>query len=732
MRSEPTDDGRVRFEEAFERAPIGMLLGSVEPGHLGEILRANEAFCRMVGRTEAELLGGLTDSFTHPDDLHLTHAGLEQMARGEDRVLEKRYVRPDGAVIWTRGRASLVRDPDGRPLHLLGVVEDITAEREARQALARSEERFRRIVETSEEAIWTLDIEGKVTFVNPRFERMCGYAAADILGRPITDLVAFGVDTRQREVRMLCADGREIWCLLSATALRDADGRYVGALGMAADITERKLADAHLAASEERYRRIIETATEGIWTFDRWESTTFVNARMGELLGMVPHDMVGRRVGDFLEESELRLMRSALQAEGGRTPPFDLRFTRADGTTMWGYVSTSRVIDGHGEHSGWLVMVADISARVAVENLRMQLQQSQRLEGIGRLAGGVAHDFNNLLSVILNYAHFAGEALADRPETAADVAEIRRAAERAAALTQQLLVFSRRDVVKPEVLDLSEVIADMVRLLERTLGADVLLVVDAEEGSHIRADRGQVEQIILNLAVNARDAMPGGGRLGITCRAVGDVLLTVTDTGAGMDEETVSRAFEPFFTTKGRGEGTGLGLATVYGIVAESGGEVSLRSAPGEGTTVLVRLPRAAEGPADRPGTESHTAAGSGNGRRVLLVEDEPAVRTLTARILRGAGYEVVEAPGGQEALAVGGDGVDVLLTDLVMPGMSGKEVAETLRAQVAELPVLYMSGYTEDALLREGIRDDRIAVLEKPFTADGLLDALRRTLEDG
>lgn len=382
------------------------------------------------------------------------------------------------------------------------------------------------------------------------------------------------------------------------------------------------------------------------------------------------------------------------------------------------------------------------------ERLEARLHQSERLESVGQLAGGIAHDFNNLLAVILNYASFVTEELGEEHPARSDVEEIRRAADRAAALTQQLLIFSRRERVRPEVLDLNEVVSDTEKLLRRTLGEHVELVTDlASDLEPIEADRGQLEQVLVNLAVNARDAMPDGGSLTVETSHVelaeelvtaGPAVppgryarITVTDTGTGMSREVAERVFEPFYTTKPKGSGTGLGLATVYGIVAQAGGHIDLYSEPGLGTVFKLYLP-ATESSVASP-AESDFEPRRGHGETILLVEDEPAVRELTRRILSRHGYAVLEAQGPLEALETfeGHEGeVDLLLTDVVMPQMSGSELAQRISASQPEVNVLYMSGYTDDFVARQGVADDGVRLLEKPFSSDQLLVAVEGVLE--
>jgi two-component system, cell cycle sensor histidine kinase and response regulator CckA len=389
--------------------------------------------------------------------------------------------------------------------------------------------------------------------------------------------------------------------------------------------------------------------------------------------------------------------------------------------------------------------IRECQVRQERKSLEEQMQQSQRLESLGLLAGGVAHDFNNLLAVILNYARFAEPEIHDA-EVREDVRQIRLAATRAAELTKQLLAFSRREVIHPRVIEPNKLVADLEKLLRRTLGEDIELTTGFAAGlPPVKADPTKLEQVLLNLAVNARDAMPNGGTLRVETSAVDlegaaaeaeglapglYVVLAVTDSGCGMSPEVAAHVFEPFFTTKERGKGTGLGLATVYGIVKQAGGGIALQSERGVGTAFRVFLPASAE-EADSDGT---SVAPAGGRETILVAEDEPAVRELTRRILQTAGYSVLTAGSGDEALAVAaanGGPIQLLLTDLVMPGMSGKQLAQRFRTERPDCRVLYMSGYFDDVVAEKGVFRAEVAFLAKPFSREDLLGRIRAVLAD-
>ena len=423
------------------------------------------------------------------------------------------------------------------------------------------------------------------------------------------------------------------------------------------------------------------------------------------------------------------------------------RHRRKDGTTF--HAEIWRHFFEYEGHDATLVLALDVTERVGAEEaLRRseeQLRHALRMEAIGRLAGGVAHDFNNLLTVIIGYAEFLRRG-AERPDVVRRNAdEIRRAADRASALTRQLLAFSRKQILQPKVLDLNEIVDDMTKMLDRLIGEDIHLRLRlGEHLPRVKADPGQIEQVIANLTVNARDAMPDGGTLTIETSAVDYreessqtppgryVTLVISDTGLGMDRVTLERIFEPFYTTKELGKGTGLGLSTVYGIVKQSGGFIWVYSEPGLGTTFKIYLP-AVETPPDAQDAEGPVALDAARGTETILIaEDEDGVRALARSALSDLGYTVLEARNGEEAYLIGceyGGRIDLLLADVVMPAMSGKQLADRLAGPRPEMKVLYISGYTEDAIVHHGVLDEGVEFLEKPFTVDALARRIRQVL---
>jgi two-component system cell cycle sensor histidine kinase/response regulator CckA len=496
-------------------------------------------------------------------------------------------------------------------------------------------------------------------------------------------------------------------------------------------------AEAALRQSEEEYRALAESVPHLVWVAGATGDAEYVNSRWQEYTGLPPAAALGRG-WETVVHPEDRASVGRWNAAVLAGTPFDAeyRLRRADGVYRWHVGRAQPLRDSDGRAARWFGTCTDVDDHRRAER---QSLQAQKLEAVGRLASGVAHDFNNLLTVIGGYAELLQTASGDDSPAVAMAGEIRRATERGATLVRQLLAFSRQQVVDPQPLDLKALVAGMEMMLRRVLGTDVDLATDLRPVPLVKADHGQLEQVVLNLAFNARDAMPTGGRLTIVTDTAeltaddvesyaGYAILAVTDTGTGMTTEVQQHIFEPFFTTKETGRGTGLGLATVHGIVAEAGGHVAVYSVPGDGTSLRIFLPATTE-TIKRP-SEPGPAMTPRGAETVLLVEDEPAVRALAAGMLRSFGYTVLEASQGDEALAVSDahrGPVDLLVTDVVMPGMRGPEVAHRLRVRRPGVRVLFVSGYGGDMMAPLGTRVD---FLQKPFTADDLARRVRKALD--
>jgi len=507
--------------------------------------------------------------------------------------------------------------------------------------------------------------------------------------------------------------------------------------------------------SERFYRTLLSNASDLVVICDPDGTVRYVSPSISNVLGWEPADLLGQQPFPFFHPEDADIAKEALAAviaAPGRSGCWTARFRRKDGAYRWIEATPRNLMDDEAVR-GILINCRDVTERHEAEQALRQseekLRQSQKIEAVGRLAGGIAHDFNNLLTAILTTVQLALSELPGDHPVRGDLDDIRGAGEKAANLTRQLLAFSRRQVLRPRVLDLCAAVTDMQKMLARLIGEDIRLMAEVGTGCTVCADPGQVEQVILNLALNARDAMPQGGTLSLRTRTVEltqedgfrmfgcpiqrgpYVQLRVEDTGAGMDAHTMERIFEPFFTTKELGKGTGLGLATVYGIVKQSGGYIRVTSTVGRGSTFEVYLPVSDGAPSASDAAPPEEKA-AGRGETVLLVEDEDSVRTAASKALSRGGFKVVEARNGQEALQRWRErsAVDLVVSDLVMPEMGGRELARRLREDAPRLKVLFTSGYTDDAGIRQGALAAGMGFLSKPFTPEALVRKAREMLD--
>jgi PAS domain S-box-containing protein len=522
---------------------------------------------------------------------------------------------------------------------------------------------------------------------------------------------------------------------------------------MVRDVTARKESEETLRRQAEFIRAIAESTGEGIYAIDRSGRVTFMNSAAEKMIGWLREELFLRDLhqmthyrkpdGSIFPRHECPIL---MAMESRSTIERDDAFIRKDGSMLQVSISAAPLRSAEGETVGAVVVFHDATERRRLEE---QLLHAQKLEAVGRLAGGIAHDFNNLLSVISGYGELVLADLAEPGTARSRVLEILRATERASGLTRQLLAFGRKQVIEPRVLDLNATAQDVERMLRRLIGEDVDIQLKlAPDLGRIHADAGQVEQVLINLAVNARDAMPRGGKLTIeTSNVVLDeeavrgyvdvesghyVRICVSDTGVGMDRDTREHLFEPFFTTKEPGRGTGLGLATVYGIVKQSGGHVWVYSEPGWGTTFKVYFPLYGDvAEQDRPQLEMEPAPGGTE--TILVVEDDEMIRSLIRDILESTGYRVLVADdpdSGMKLIGEQQDDIHLLLTDLVLPGMSGRELVDRVSKVKPEMRVLFMSGYSDEAVARHGILEPGLAFLQKPFSRDVLVRKVREVLD--
>ncbi len=627
---------------------------------------------------------------------------------------------------------------------------------------------YRRIVDRANDLVFAHDLEGRILYANAATRRALGYEPDELVGMSVKSVVPPGAaddamwERRRRrmagdattflyEVDLVAKDGRSVPYEVGSTSIEEG-GRTVAVFVIARDITERRRAQEALRRSEERFRAAAEGGFDAFFLMEAIRDAggsvcdfriVELNERALELVGVRREHLIGRSFRETVKTPgrDAFIAKCARVMETGR--PFEEEFQPESPDVRAAWVRHQVIPVGDGV----AVTARDVTERHRLEE---ELRHSQRMEAVGRLAGGIAHDFNNLLTAINGY----GELLLSRvPEDDAlriDVHEICSAGERAAALTQQLLAFSRRQLLKPERLDLSAVVADMDKMLRRLIGEHIGVETRlAPDPCLVHADRGQLQQVVMNLVVNARDAMESGGTLTLeTANLGGDgpdvrrepgappgryAMLLVRDTGCGMDEETLAHVFEPFFTTKPSGKGTGLGLSMVYGIVQQSGGQVAARSKPGQGSTFRIFLPLA---PAEAAvaAAPAPEAAAAGGRETVLLVEDEALVARLAERVLSEAGYTVLRASDGVEAEQVfqqHSGTIDLLVSDVVMPHLGGPELAERLRTARTDLPVLFLSGYNDSAVLGRGLLRRDTSFLGKPFNPAALAAEVRRLLDD-
>ncbi len=508
----------------------------------------------------------------------------------------------------------------------------------------------------------------------------------------------------------------------------------------------RTRAETALRHSEERFRSLVENASDLITVLDIAGRIRFQSPSVERVLGYPPEELLGRKALDWIHPEDMARVQAALRRVRRQPPvttPVECRFRHVNGSWVT-LQSVGREFPTEADEKLLVVHSRDVTKQ---KHLEAQLRQSQKMEAIGQLAGGVAHDFNNLLSVIFGHCERLEKALPPENHLNGSLREIVRASERAAALTRQLLAFSRRLVLAPKVVDLNAIVTDAETLLRRLIGEDVrLLTVLRTDLRPVRVDPGQIDQVILNLAVNARDAMPHGGTLTLETSEVerepahgevpqsGYIVLAVSDTGTGITPEVQAHIFEPFFTTKGAGEGTGLGLSVVDGIVKQSGGHIAVDSTPGRGTTFRIYLPAVDEPLDELPTVHTAQSKPVGGSETVLLTEDEEPVRAVTALMLETLGYRVLQAGSGEEALLLAEERpeeIDLLMTDVVMPGMSGRGLADALRARTPKLKVLFHSGYAADAVVRRGVVQAEMSFLQKPFSLQALASKVRQVLDE-
>jgi two-component system cell cycle sensor histidine kinase/response regulator CckA len=693
----------------------------------------------------------VTQEILPPDRLPVARA-----LAGESVGPVEHAVRPirRSASFWLEWTARPVGSGEARGV--VFVFRDVTIRKNRELALESADQLRDFIYKGNMTGVLHTSVDGRILDCNDAIVRMFGYAsrqemqairAAQLYFDPaqrerVLRLVNASPDVRELEVSFRRRDNTRGWALLSTRLLDPRPGEVGGTLvSTFVDITDRKLWEESLKRSQRTFTAFMSHLPGVAFIKDLSGKYIYYNEACWTHFQKHPEDLIGKTDEEIWPaEAARRRMRDTDVIETGRPIEFVEPVTQSDGIHSWLVFKFPIVQDGKTELVGGIGI--DVTERRTLED---QLSQARKMEALGRLAGGVAHDFNNLLTVISGYGQLTLEGLGSVPvpRLTTYLQEVLNSARRATGLTGQLLAFSRRQTVQPKVFDLCALLQNMERLLQRMIGEHVDLSVRNGKGPClIRADAHQMEQVLLNLAVNARDAMPLGGTLEIECGILPeplkrsglpsvDILLEVRDTGVGMDEAVKARMFEPFFTSKNKGKGTGLGLSTVYGVVSQAGGEIEVDSEPGQGSRFRIYFPSAVGDVEDLPPPASQAApAGL---ETVLLVEDEDSVRALAETVLKKLGYKVLVAASGKAALEIWQerrDSIDALLTDVIMPHMSGGELAHKLRAEKPHLKILFMSGYTDDMIASHGVLVGETQLIQKPFTAQDLGRKLRDVLD--
>ncbi len=773
----PAFPGRPADVAFLSRLPVGVYVYRTDAEGHASFDYLSPTAGRLLGVDPEAVVRDVSRAFenAHPDDVaSLGRSPFDESGVPRPFRWEGRYV-VDGDIRWIRLEGDPEPVGDGGAIWR-GIVQDVTAQRSTEDALAASEAMFRAAFEENADSIAVfrpvLDPDGRLVDVELRFANRVardryvgGTDSDDVVGRRYFELLPDARPLFYAEYARVAESGETVRMQLHGTR---GDGEFWsdislfpfagGFVHVSRDVTEEQKALAAQREAAELQRRIFDTLLHGIIVLDRAGRIVDANPAAAAILGLDRDAVIAGDVAN-----------SAWQVHRDDGTPFPssehpvavtlrtglpcrdvvMRTETPDGRSFWVRSNTEALRDASGEVTGVVASFSDITTeRVLAERLR----QAERLEAVGQLAGGIAHDFNNLLAAIQGYAEMVAGEVDASSAARADIAEVLRAAEQAAGLTRQLLAFSRRQVLAPEVVDPSTIVDRVAPMLRRLVGSHIAIATSrGADVGNIRVDPGQLEQVIVNLALNARDAMPDGGRLTISLAhvppmalagaeqaprsgpegAAGMVRLTVEDTGCGMDAATLARIYEPFFTTKEPGKGSGMGLATVYGIVGASGGTIAVASEPGRGTAFTIDLPRVDEkADAAEPEAEAPVPRGS---ETVLLVEDQAPVRIALARMLRGLGYTVREAASGFGAIEAAGTPdtpLDILVTDVQMPGIQGPELARRLRAVRPGLPVLLISGYAEDLVSGAVDASGSISVLAKPFDSATFGRAVRATLD--
>ncbi|MBT3387904.1 MAG: PAS domain S-box protein [Desulfobacula sp.] len=681
---------------------------------------------------------------------------------------EDPYLREDGFVNWTRWECRPWYEYDGSIGGIVIYNEVINERREIEEALKKSEQLLSTHLLNTPIGAISWDLNFNTTEWNPAAQTIFGYTKKEAMGKHILQLILpkdlreFGDDLLQDLLsekggghsinENLTKDGRRITCEWYNTALKDADGKAIGMASLVNDITKRIHTEKALKKSEEKYRTILESIEEAYYEVDIAGNLTFFNSSLCKILGYSKDELMGMNNRQYLDAKNAKIVYTAFNSvykTKKSYKAFDWELVKKNGSICYVETTLSIKVDSKGRTIGFQGVITDITEQ---KKIKAQLLQAQKMESVGRLAGGVAHDYNNALSVIMGYTELAMTEVEDPTgRLQADLNQVLKAGRRATDITRQLLAFARKQTIAPLSLDLNENVETMLKMLRRLIGEDIDLAwLPGKNLWPVKMDPSQIDQILANLCVNARDAIEGVGKITIqTGTRILDtsfcadhtgfvpgkfVLLAIRDNGCGMDKEILNNIFEPFFTTKAIDKGTGLGLATVYGIVQQNKGFINVESEFGKGTTVNIYLPRH-KSKAVEVQEEISKKIPQARGETILLVEDDLPILKLTEKILKGLGYEVLVANTPKKAIKIAREhkgNVHLLVTDVIMPEMNGLELSKQLKPFYSEIKCMFMSGYTADAIEHHGVLDEGTHFLKKPFSSKELAIIVRKAIGDG